>query len=323
MKSDITNTSRRRFLKNTLLTGALVPLAQAELFAINNIAPADKLKVYIFSKHLQFLNYKDLAEAAAEMGFDGIDLAVRPGGHVEPEKVEEDLPKAVEAMKKAGLSPSHMTTAVNDANNATDKKLLTTAARLGFKFYRMNWYNYPENKSMPDALKELAVNVNGLGQFNSQLGLTGYYQNHAGLNVGSVIWEIYELIKDADKEHIGVQYDIRHAVLEGAESWQKGFKMMAPRIKNISLKDFRWQQKNGKWMVEDVPIGQGMIDFASYFKMLKQAGISVPVSMHVEYPLGGAEGGSRKITIDKKDVFKALKKDLNKIHELWQEAQIR
>ena len=176
---------------------------------------------------------------------------------------------------------------------------------------------------MPDALKELAVNVNGLGQFNSQLGLTGYYQNHAGLNVGSVIWEIYELIKDADKEHIGVQYDIRHAVLEGAESWQKGFKMMAPRIKNISLKDFRWQQKNGKWMVEDVPIGQGMIDFASYFKMLKQAGISVPVSMHVEYPLGGAEGGSRKITIDKKDVFKALKKDLNKIHELWQEAQIR
>ena len=159
MKSDITTTSRRRFLRNTLLAGTLSPLASAELFAAKSNPGAGKLKVYIFSKHLQFLNYKDLAEAAKEMGFDGIDLAVRPGGHVEPDRVEDDLPKAVEAMRKVGFTPSHMTTAVNEAGNATDKKLLTTASELGFKYYRMNWYNYPENKSMPDALNELSEKV--------------------------------------------------------------------------------------------------------------------------------------------------------------------
>jgi L-ribulose-5-phosphate 3-epimerase len=320
MKSDILPSSRRRFLRNTLLTGALSPLAYAELFAKENIAPANKLKVYIFSKHLQFLDYKDLAEAVKEMGFDGIDLAVRPGGHVEPDRVEEDLPKVADAMKRAGFSPSLMTTAVGDANNETDKKLLATASKLGFTGYRMNWYHYPENKAMPDALKELSEKVNGLGELNRDLGLIGYYQNHAGLNIGSAIWEIYELIKNADKEHMGVQYDIRHAMYEGAESWQNGLKLIQSRIKNVSLKDFRWQQKNGRWMVEDVPIGEGMIDFKSYFKMLKQYGISVPASMHVEYSLGGAEGGSKKITIDKKDVFKAMKKDLRKIHELWEQA---
>jgi L-ribulose-5-phosphate 3-epimerase len=317
MKSDITNTSRRRFLRNTLLAGTLSPLASAELFAAKSNPGAGKLKVYIFSKHLQFLNYKDLAEAAKEMGFDGIDLAVRPGGHVEPDRVEDDLPRAVEAMRKVGFSPSHMTTAVNEAGNATDKKLLTTASELGFKYYRMNWYGYPENKSMPDALNELSEKVNGLGQLNRDLGLIGYYQNHAGLNVGSVIWEIYELIKNADKEHMGVQYDIRHAILEGAESWQNGLRLIHSRIKNFSLKDFRWQQKNGKWVPQDVPIGEGMIDFRSYFKLLKQYGISVPASMHIENPLGGAEGGSRTISIDKKDVFSAMKKDLKKIHEWW------
>jgi L-ribulose-5-phosphate 3-epimerase len=48
------------------------------LFSLFRTAVADRLKINIFSKHLQFLNYYDLAEAAAEMGFDGIDLTVRP-----------------------------------------------------------------------------------------------------------------------------------------------------------------------------------------------------------------------------------------------------
>jgi L-ribulose-5-phosphate 3-epimerase len=321
MKSDITDTTRRRFLKNTLVAGALSPLASADLFATKVTAPAEKLKVYIFSKHLQFLeDYNDLAAAAKQMGFDGIDLAVRPGGHVEPDRVEEQLPKAAEAMKKIGFTPSLMTTAVNEAGNETDRRLLTTSSKLGFKYYRMNWYSYPENKPMPDALQELSQKVNGLGQLNRDLGLIGYYQNHAGLNIGSNIWEIYELIKDADKEHMGTQYDIRHAMFEGAESWPNGFKLIHSRIKNVSLKDFRWQQKNGKWMIEDVPIGEGMIDFKSYFKMLKAYRISVPVSMHVEYALGGAQSGSKTITIDKKDVFKAMTKDLKKIHEMWEQA---
>lgn len=338
MKSDITNatdvipgaarnqesavgSTRRRFLKHTLVAGALSPLASARLFATTNAASADKLKVYIFSKHLQFLtNYNELAEAAKQMGFDGIDLAVRPGGHVEPEHVEEQLPKAAEAMKKVGFSPSLMTTSVNEAGNETDKRLLTTASKLGFTHYRMNWYTYPEKKPMPESLQELSQKVNGLGQLNRDLGIIGYYQNHAGVNIGSNIWEIYELIKDADKEHMGTQYDIRHAMFEGAGSWPNGFRLIQPWIKNVSVKDFRWQQKNGKWMVEDVPVGEGMIDFKSYFKSLKNHDIRVPVSMHVEYDLGGAQSGSRTISIDKKEVFKAMAKDLRKIHELWEQA---
>ncbi|HUQ67709.1 MAG TPA: sugar phosphate isomerase/epimerase family protein [Flavitalea sp.] len=309
------------FLKNTLIAGALAPVANADLLALNNAADQHKLKVHIFSKHLQFLNYKDLAEAAAEMGFDGVDLSVRPKGHVEPERIEEDLPKAVAALKNAGLEHLLMTTAVNDANNHIDKKLLETAAKVGFTHYRMNWYNYPENKPMPEALTELAEKINGLGEFNRSLGLKGYYQNHAGINIGSVIWEIYELIKKADKNHMGVQYDIRHAMVEGAQSWENGFRLVHDRIQAISLKDFRWQQqKDGRWLVEDVPVGDGMIDFKSYFKLLKQYKIDVPASLHIEYPLGGAEKGNRTITVDRKDVFKAMKKDLVKIHQLWSEA---
>ena len=109
-----------------------------KIYSLCLIASENRLKVHIFSKHLQFLNYQEMAEAAAEMGFDGIDLTVRPNGHVLPERVETDLPKAVEAMRKLDLVPSLMTTAVDDADNSTDRKVLEVAAKLGFKYYRMN-----------------------------------------------------------------------------------------------------------------------------------------------------------------------------------------
>jgi sugar phosphate isomerase/epimerase len=302
-----------------MMTGALLPFVNTDFISPGNYT-ADKLKVYIFSKHLQFLNYKDLAEAAAEMGFDGIDLSVRPNGHVTPERVEDDLPRAKDEMKKAGLSPALMTTGVNEAADATDKRLLTTAAKLGFTHYRMNWYNYPANTSMPDALKEYSKKINGLAELNNQLGITGYYQNHAGLNIGSVIWEIYELLKDADKKNMGVQYDIRHAMVEGAQSWENGLALVGPMIKAITLKDYRWKQNDGVWQVEDVPMGEGMVNFMHYFKLLKQHNIRVPATLHIEYDLGGAEKGNKSVTMDRKQIFAAMKKDLQKIHELWQQA---
>jgi sugar phosphate isomerase/epimerase len=41
-------------------------------------------------------DWRELAQAVKAAGFGGIDLTVRKGGHVAPERVKEDLPKAVE-----------------------------------------------------------------------------------------------------------------------------------------------------------------------------------------------------------------------------------
>ncbi len=45
---------------------------------------------------------------------------------------------------------------------------------------------------------------------------------------------------------------------------------------------------------------------------------NVPVSLHIDYHLGDAEDGATKISLDKKEVFNAMKKDLQKVHEIWQ-----
>ena len=44
----------------------------------------DEFSIHVFSKHLQSFNYNEMSSFASEVGFDGIDLTVRPGGHVSP-----------------------------------------------------------------------------------------------------------------------------------------------------------------------------------------------------------------------------------------------
>ena len=312
--------SRRHFLKQTALAAGTLPL-----LSMTESADVKLPDVHIFSKHLQFLNYADMADAAVSMGFQGVDLTVRPDGHVRPERVEEELPKAVDSLKKAGLLPNLMTTTVGDATNTTDRRVLQTAARLGFRIYRMKWYEYDPKQPIPEAIAGFGRQLRALGELNKSLNLTGCYQNHAGLLVGSSVWELWELLRTADLSHMGVQYDIRHATVEGGQSWLNGLRLLQPQIKSIAIKDFRWEKKTsgtpvGQWVVQDVPLGEGMVDFKTYFSFLKRSGLQVPISLHIEYPMGGAEHGATKLTIPQNDVFAAMKRDLRRLKELWQSA---
>ncbi len=312
--------SRRVFLKKSVLMGAFLPLVP-DAFPWNLISSeAEPLKIHIFSKHLQFLNYQDLADAAAEIGFDGVDLAVRPNGHVIPERVAEDLPKAVEALRSAGFSPLMMTTSVDDSDNKTHIKVLETSAKLGIQYYRMGYFRYLEKKTIPESNRIFQQKVESLNQLNIDLGLIGAYQNHAGNYVGASLWELYELLKQTGQQNLGAQYDIRHAVVEGGQSWQNGLRLIQPMIKSLVLKDFLWAKVNGKWQTKNTPIGDGMVDFNTYFQLLKSYNLRVPVTLHLEYPIGGAEHGDTKLSLDQKVVFQAMKTDLQKVHELWKQA---
>lgn len=314
--------SRRDFLKNAGLVAGAMTLAPYTHGVTAALKPkAERLEVHVFSKHLQFLSYPEMAAAAAEIGLDGIDLTVRPKGHVLPEKVAEDLAPAVDAIRKVGLKATMMTTGVNNIDDALNRKVLTVAAANGIKYYRMAYISYPKEGSIPEAMTAIQKQMKKLAKFNKKLGLKGAYQNHAGTRVGAMIWDIWHLLEKADKEALGCQYDIRHAIVEGGQSWETGLRLIQPRIHSIVLKDFVWKKVDGKWKVVNVPLGEGMVDFKAYFKLLKQYGISVPASLHLEYDLGGAEHGDRDLSKEaQKKVFAAMKRDLELARRLWREV---
>ena len=319
-------TNRREFILNSLLTAAglsSVSNVSAKHLSIKKLtsgSDTDVFKISVFSKHLQWLNYAEMAQVAAQIGFDGVDITVRPDGHVLPERVTEDLPKAVDAVRKAGMNVFMITTSITDADNPFTENILKTASSLGIQHYRTGWLHYNSQKNIEDNLKDIELQLAKLAAINKKYSIYGEYQNHSGDYFGAPIWDLYTVLKRINSPWLGSQYDIFHATVEGANAWPIGLKLLKPYIKSIDIKDFQWAKKDGKWVTEVVRLGEGFVDFKSYLTTLKTLGINVPVSMHFEYPLGGAEHGASTLTIERDEVIKAMQTDLNAFKALLRAA---
>lgn len=290
--------SRRAFVSRLALAGAALPLAGAVAHAQTEkkkekAAPAaakptsgtGKLgTLHVFAKPLQVFSYEETAKLIAEAGYGGIDYAVRKGGHVLPEKAAEDLPRAIEAASKAGLKVEMITTDVVNAADANSVAMLRVAAKHGVKVYRFGNFSYDPKLSVMESLAKTRATIKELAALNQSLGIHGAIQNHSGTRVGSAIWDLYEVLRESDPRWVGVQYDIRHAVVEGGQSWPNPLRLVAPWVKCVDLKDFKWEQSPGKALIENTPIGEGIVPFDAYFKMVREQGIQGPVSVHLEYP---------------------------------------
>ncbi len=321
MKINDHSVSRRNFLGALALTGASFPFSHKIPAGITR-KKEEKITIHVFSKHLQEFNYEVTAETAAEIGFDGVDLAMRPGGHVLPEKVEEDLPRAVEIIKKNNLLALLMTTAIIDADDVTNRKVLQTAARLGIKYYRTNWLAYPENPDIPKEIENMKQKLKRLASFNEQNQLYGSYQNHSGAKyVGAPVWDIAYLLHEVQSQHLGNQYDIRHATVEGGLSWPLGLQLIHPYINTLVIKDFKWGKEKGKWTVVNTPIGEGMVDFKSYFAQVKSLGLTLPISMHFEYDMLAGEKANDEKSM-RKVIMKKMKADLSALKDYLKEAEL-
>src|ERR1700761_6336758 len=106
--------TRRTLLQGAAMSGAWHAFAKDTLKSDAGLPSATpkKLKICIFSKHLQWASIADAASIARDIGFDGVDITVRAGGHVLPQNVEKNLPLAVEAVHRAGLEVPMITTEI-------------------------------------------------------------------------------------------------------------------------------------------------------------------------------------------------------------------
>lgn len=301
--------NRRKFIEAASVISAGV-LAGPKAFASAPIPTPGPGPICVFTKCLQFLDYEKLGETIAKAGFGGADLSVRKGGHVAPESVSVNLPKAIKALERSGLKVPMMVTDINNPDDPAVERVLGTASENGIKHYRMAYLNYDPNKPVKETLDAHKATMEKFEKINRKYNIHGEYQNHAGTRVGGPVWDIYWMLKDSDPAYVGSQYDIRHAVCEGGNSWPIGMKLLAPWIKTTAIKDFIWEKENSKWKIKDVPLGDGMVDYDAYLKEYAKLAIGGPVSVHFEYELGGAELGSTKPTMSLDQISVYLKKDL-------------
>ena len=141
---------------------------------------ASRWKVIAFSKPFTTLSFDDTADLVADVGWDGIECPVRKASsHIQPDRVEDDLPKMVEALKKRGREVSLITRPTSTASIAGGARP-ADGRQGGHPQVPSGAIRYAADRSIPDQLEDIKVRLRDLAQLNKTVGIQGGIQNHSG-----------------------------------------------------------------------------------------------------------------------------------------------
>lgn len=306
------NISRRTFLQSALTAAAAQTATQiTPSFAQNAAAlTLQQPKFAVFSKHFIGLPFDRLAEVIAECGANGVEAPIRPGGHIEPAKAQEELPKLAEALKKNGLEITQITSALTDASPQSHaESLLRTAKALGIQRYRLGFFKYDLKKPLWPQLDEIKARLKDLVAMSREIGILPCFQNHSGAGyVGAAIWDVALMMRDFPADQLAWSFDIMHATIEGNLSWPAEVALVKERIGIAYFKNFMWHNKSP----QPAPLGDGVVG-KPYVDMLRREGYCGPVSLHVEYLKAKPTDSEGLATL-----LEATKRDMEVLKSWWE-----
>ena len=278
----------------------------------------------LFSKPVPQLSWRELADRAKRAGFGGIDLTVRAGGHVLPERVTTDLPQAVAAIRGAGLEVPMITTELLAADDPAAEPVLAAASKLSIPYLKPGYYQYKFVNVLAE-LEEAGRRFQGLVELAGKHGVQVGYHNHAGY-IGAPIWDMARVIDRLDPRWCGYYFDLCHATTEGGVGgWKIAANLVMPRLKMIAAKDFVWKLVGEhRWEAETCPLGQGMSHWKEFVQTLAQSDFHGPITIHEEYSIPGVSG-SQGIALSREkvpEVMAAAKTDLDYLKSLIRQAYV-
>lgn len=305
--------TRRRFIG---LSGCAAGAAAAGLAAVPQAFADDlfgALPVVLFSKLFQELKlgYEDAAACAAEAGLDGLDCPVRPGGEVLPERVKDDLPAYVAALKRRHLSMPLITTAIVGPATPHTETVLRTAKALGVSHYRLGFQMHQTDTPLERQISEIRDRLKDLAALNREIGITAIFQNHSPGGrkyAGGDLGEMRRILDGFNPLEVGMAFDIGHALVVHGAEWGERFDALRPHIAIAYVKD---PTAANKW----VALGQGRVGETDYLKRLKQLKYRQPISLHIEYDWH--QGGKNRT---REQMVKAVRANLQTLKRWLVEA---
>lgn len=297
------SSSRRTFLGSS---AAVLCGAAAGRLPSATAGEAPRFRLIGFTKPFCDLSFADTADLVAEVGWDGVEVAVRDGTatHIRPDRAADDLPRMVEALRGRGKELSIVTTSVV-ALDAAGRRVLEATAAAGIPLVRLGFLRYPKDGDPEKRVAELRAALTDVAAACRELGLRAGYQNHSGPDyVGGAVWDLHEALRDIDPHSVGACFDIAHATVEGGMIWPVHARLMASRFMAVFCKDFSWERTDGGQKLRWCPFGEGVVQ-KSFFDWLKTTGFSGPLCLHHEYL-------ARE---DRADLVAALRRDLDRLRQ--------
>lgn len=241
--------------------------------------------VCAYSKNLAKVPYSELGLIAAQIGYDGVDLTVLRGGHVDPGIANVDLVRAIESVRGAGIEVPMMSTEITSQADSSAYAALAIASRVDVNLFRMGFYPWGSTSDMARRLVVIRNDITNTILLAKQFQMVAMFPNRAGGFFGSNFWDAQSVIGDMDPNWIGYYFDPSQTM-----TWEPALRFAMPRLKAVSVQDGYWKKDGDQWGFKACPLGEGMVDWERFFNILAQARFRGTVSLHCEYetqdPLG-------------------------------------
>ena len=237
------------------------------------------MKLSVFTKPWRF-ELPDLAKHIAGLGFDAIELPVRPGYPVTPENIATELPKAVQIMADHGLE-------IASIAGPTDEKTMAACAALGIPIIRI-CVGMQQNESYMLGEARLQREYDLLVPLLAKHGVTLGLQNHYGNRDVCNAMGLRHLAEKYDPKQIALVWDAGHTGLEG-EAPESAIDIVWDHLCMVNLKSAFWNQKGiselGEAFWEPIwTIGkEGRANWSRVITELKRRAYSGTICLTAEY----------------------------------------
>lgn len=244
------------------------------------------MKHIVFSKFLAGRPLEESAKQLVKSGLAALELPVRPGEAVDPERAAEELPAMAEKLAAVDSGIGMVCSNITTVNNQTET-VLRTAASLGIPCYRLGEWKYQGFGTIRKQREEMKAVLKDLAAMNREIGIQGLYQNHSNIFFGAIPADLDYALDDIPPSEIGVYFDPVHAVIEGGSSgWRMSMDLIADRIAALGAKDYYWLDgKEGyagarRHSMRLCPIGTGNVPWNEVVTNLRKINFDGPISFY-------------------------------------------
>ena len=140
-----------------------------------------------FTKFWEDLSVRQLGERARELGYDGLDLAVRDGHPINIDNVTDELPGAVRAWRELGVDCSMISSSTDliDPDAADAVTLFEAAAAAGVPRIKMGYFKFTPGDSFEELWSLARRRLDGFERLSRRTGVQTMYHTHSGQCLGS------------------------------------------------------------------------------------------------------------------------------------------
>jgi sugar phosphate isomerase/epimerase len=234
----------------------------------------------VFTKPWRDVPIDELGRLVRDMGFDAVELPVRPGYQVEPGEIRGGLPAAVQRLAGEGVT-------VASVASGTDEETFAACAEAGIPVIRIMVPVSPRGYAATDGeiRRTLDELVSRAERYGVRIGIQPHHDDYIADSS-----ELFALVRDYDPRFVGAIWDSAHDALARKRP-EHGLELLWPWLVIANLKSAYFARVDDAvsplgdpvWEPVFTDASHGMAEWGRALEYLARRGFAGPVCLTAEY----------------------------------------